>query len=66
MFMYVNHTYVLCFIDSSQCQHEHFRLHVNEVDLFIGIEQQKIDVKYPLPTRLAATFMLYIYMYIIM
>ena len=38
---------------SLQCQNEVFRIHVTEVDLFVGIEQHKIDVKNPLPTRLA-------------
>lgn len=36
---------------SLQCHHEHFKLGVQDFDVFAGIEGSKIDVKNPLPTR---------------
>lgn len=34
-----------------QCHHELYKLGVNEFDIFVGIQQSRIDVKNPMPTR---------------
>ena len=39
-----------CF-NSLQCHNEYFKVGVNDLDVFAGIETNKIDVKNPMPTR---------------
>lgn len=34
-----------------QCHNELYKLGLNEFDMFVGIQQSKVDVKNPMPTR---------------
>lgn len=42
---------VLCVVFLLQCHNEFFKVGVNDLDIFAGIERNKIDVKNPMPTR---------------
>ena len=43
--------YVLCVVFLLQCHNEFFKVSVTDLDIFAGIERNRIDVKNPMPTR---------------
>ena len=34
-----------------QCHNEVYKMSLNDIDIFVGIQQSRIDVKNPMPTR---------------
>ena len=43
--------HLLCVVLLLQCHNEYFKVAVSDLDIFAGIERNKIDVKNPMPTR---------------